>query len=205
VARSSARVIVCIYLFLNHCFCNVCLFFFRLHQTRKVQIGGGLHERCTFFCFDVNGDTDGTHLTPHAEKQFYANLYDDLLSSTSVNNQLKYSLVQIFFIIKLFGYRTFIWSRESFSYLQPRLNELKTNKSCKLIQETTIFQTKQQMAIRRRSAEHLVRYGCLIQMFINALYILKSMDESIIKCSAGIISEVFEIEAKNKVNIHLNK
>lgn len=170
-----------------------------------MQIAGGLHERCTYFCFDVNGDTDATQLTPLAEKQFYANLYDDLLSSTSINNQVKYSLVQVFFIIKLFGYRTLIWSKESFSFLQPRLNELKKNKPCNLIHDTAIFRTKQQMAIRRRSAEHVVRYSCLIQMLINALMILKSIDENVIKNSEESISELFEIEAKKQVNICLKR
>ncbi|CAF1098331.1 unnamed protein product [Rotaria sp. Silwood1] len=56
-----------------------------LRELSKVQIADGLHERC-FFCFDVNGDTDITQLTLVAEKQFYENLCDDLLSSTSINN-----------------------------------------------------------------------------------------------------------------------
>ena len=166
---------------------------------RKVQIAGGLHERCTFFCFDVNSNTEVTQLTPIAEEQFYSNLYDDLLSSVSIHNQTRFSLAQVFLVVKLFGYRTFIWSKESFLFLQPRLNELKMNKPCKLVDETTVFRTKQQMAIRRRSAEHVVRYSCLIQMFLNALRILKTMDENVIKCCSGSISELFEIEAKKQV------
>ncbi|CAF1394206.1 unnamed protein product [Didymodactylos carnosus] len=170
-----------------------------LRELSKIQIAGGLHERCDFFCFDVNSDTNSTQLTPFAEKQFYANMYDDLLSSSSVENKLNYSLTQIFFIIKLFGSRTFIWSREAFSFIQPRLNELKTNKPCQLIRNTTIFQTKQHMAIRRRSAEHVVRYACLIQMFLNSLFVLKSMNDNIIKDNNGGLNEAFEIEAKHKI------
>ncbi|CAF3302937.1 unnamed protein product, partial [Rotaria socialis] len=171
-----------------------------LRELSKVQIAGGLHERCTYFCFDVTGDIDLNQLTPITEKQFYSSLYDNLLSSVVVNNQVKFSLVQIFFIVKLFGYRIFIWSKESFAFLQPRLNELKLNKPCQLIHETTVFRTKQQMAIRRRSAEHVVRYGCLNQMLTNGLKILKSMDENIVKCCGGSINELFEIEARKQIN-----
>ncbi|CAM4970814.1 unnamed protein product [Rotaria socialis] len=171
-----------------------------LRELSKVQIAGGLHERCTYFCFDVTGDIDLNQLTPITEKQFYSSLYDNLLSSVVVNNQVKFSLVQIFFIVKLFGYRIFIWSKESFAFLQPRLNELKLNKPCQLIHETTVFRTKQRMAIRRRSAEHVVRYGCLNQMLTNGLKILKSMDENIIKCCGGSINELFEIEARKQIN-----
>ena len=166
-----------------------------------MQIAGGLHERCTFFCFDIKNDSDVTQLTPHAENQFYTNLYDDLLSTSSVNNQQKFSLVQLFFIIKLFGYGALIWSKESFAFLQPRLKELKTNKACILIQDPSIFRTKQQMAIRRRAAEHTVRYACLIQIFVNALHVLKSMEDDTIKRCVGVISEAFEKEAISKVNI----
>jgi len=84
------------------------------------------------------------------------------------------------------------------------LNELKCNQPCQLIPKTVIFETKQQMALRRRSAEHLVRYSCLMQMFTNALIILYSMNKNIINCSDGGLNEAFESEAKNKVNIHLN-
>jgi hypothetical protein len=58
------------------------------------------------------------------------------------------------------------------------------------------------MAMRRRSAEHVVRYACLIQLFFNALIVLKSMDQNIIKYCGDEINESFEIEARNKVNIH---
>ena len=54
------------------------------------------------------------------------------------------------------------------------------------------------MAIRRRSAEHTVRYACLIQMFSNALQILNTMDANIVE--SGNIDEEFEAQAKNKVN-----
>ncbi len=152
-----------------------------LNCCRKVQIAGGLHERCSFFCFDVYGDSDADHLTGVDEQQFFSNLYDNLLSTTATNRQSKYSLVQVLCVVKLFGYRTIILSREAFGFLQPRLNELKSNKPCRLIQNQDIFKTKQQMAIRRRSAEHTVRYACLIQMFTNGLKVLKSMDENLIK------------------------
>ncbi len=63
--------------------------------------------------------------------------------------------------------------------------------------EFKLFKTKQQMAIRRRSVEHTVRYACLIQMFINALLVLSTIDENTIKYIG--INEEFETEAKNKV------
>ncbi len=63
--------------------------------------------------------------------------------------------------------------------------------------EFKLFKTKQQMAIRRRSVEHTVRYACLIQMFINALLVLNTIDENTIKYVG--INEEFETEAKNKV------
>jgi hypothetical protein len=131
-------------------------------------------------------------------------LYDQLLSSNSANSRSKYSLSQLFFVIKLFGYRTFIWSRESFSVMQPRLLELKGNQPCELIPKTITFQTKQQMAMRRRSAEHVVRYACLLQMFANALTVLHSINEDTINFSNGELDEALECEAKNKVNIHVN-
>lgn len=111
---------------------------------------------------------------------------------------MKSSLAQVLCVVKLFDYRTLIWSREAFTFIQPRLNELKTNKSCSLIENPTILKTKQQMTIRRRSAEQTVRYVCLIQIFTNALNILNTMDTSIIEL--GCISEEFEIHAKNKVD-----
>jgi hypothetical protein len=171
---------------------------------RRVQIAGGLHERCTYLCFDVSDESSGTHFTPTAEKQHFCALYDQLLSSNSANSRSKYSLSQLFFVIKLFGYRTFIWSRESFSVMQPRLLELKGNQPCELIPKTITFQTKQQMAMRRRSAEHVVRYACLLQMFANALTVLHSINEDTINFSNGELDEALECEAKNKVNIHVN-
>lgn len=169
-------------------------------MVRKVQIAGGLHERCTYFCFDVNSNSEVSGLTPIAEKQFYSNLYDDLLSSVAISNQIKFSLAQVFFVVKLFGNRTFIWTKESFAFVQPRLNELKMNQPCKLIDATTVFRTKQQMAIRRRSAEQVVRYSCLIQMFYNALRVLQSMNEDIIKSSGENIDDTFEKEARKLVS-----
>ncbi len=68
-----------------------------------------------------------------------------------------------------------------------------------------MFKTKQQLALRRRAAEHTVRYSCLIQMFLNAIHILKSMDNYKIKLSDGALTEEFEIEAKNKVKIRSKK
>lgn len=175
-----------------------------LGHHRKVQIAGGLHERCTFFCFDVNRQNDPSQMTPLAEKEYFSSLYDDLLSSKSTSNQQKYSLAQVFFIVKLFGFRVLIWSKESFSFIQPRLNELKTNQPCKLVNDSAMFKTKQQMALRRRAAEHTVRYACLIQMFINAMSILKSMDDEIVTNSAGGIDKDFESQAKMRVNIYMN-
>ncbi len=61
------------------------------------------------------------------------------------------------------------------------------------------------MAVRRRAAEHTVRYACLIQMLINALSILKSMDDEVIRNSGGGIDENFEAEAEIQVNAHVNK
>ena len=55
------------------------------------------------------------------------------------------------------------------------------------------------MAIRRRAAEHTVRYACLIQVFINALRVLKSMDDGTLKSCDGAIGEGFEKEAISKV------
>ena len=133
-----------------------------LRYFRKVQIAGGLHERCCYFCFDINNKSNFTQLTPVAERQYYSDVYDNLLASDSTNEPLHYSLPQLYFVIKLFGYRIFIWSREAFLFLQPRLQELKTNQPCKLVPNTTVFNTKQQLALRRRSAEHTVRYSCLI-------------------------------------------
>ncbi|CAF1233206.1 unnamed protein product, partial [Rotaria magnacalcarata] len=164
-----------------------------LRELARVQIAGGLHERCTFFCFDVQGDGI-EHLQPSAEKEFYSNLYDDLMSVTTQHNQINYSLVQVLCVVKLFGYRIFTWSREAFSYIQPRLNELKANKPCPLIQYPSIFKTKQHMAVRRRFAEHTVRYSCLIQMLFNAIQILKNMNENTTR--NGLIDEAFEVEAK---------
>ncbi len=63
--------------------------------------------------------------------------------------------------------------------------------------EFKLFKIKQQMSIRRRSVEHTVRYACLIQMFINALLVLNTIDENTIKYIG--INEEFETEAKNKV------
>ena len=166
-------------------------------MNRKVQIAGGLHERCTYFCFDVQSGSDTDLMPPLDEKEFYLSLYDDLLSTATQSNQVKFSLVQVLYAVKLFAYRVLIWSREAFSFIQPRLNELKTNRPCRLIQDTSIFKTKQQIAIRRRGAEHIVRYGCLIQMFMNALQVLKKMNEDMTK--NGIISESFEIQAKEQV------
>lgn len=171
-----------------------------LSGCRKVQIAGGLHERCTFFCFDVNDRVGLDHLTPVAEQEYFSSLYDDLLSSRSASNQQRFSLAQVFYIVKLFSFRVLIWSKESFSFIQPRLNELKMNQECKLVSDTTVFTTKQQMAVRRRTAEHTVRYASLIQMFINALSILKTMDNDIISNSAGGISDTFEAQAKSRVN-----
>lgn len=167
---------------------------------RKVQIAAGLHERCAYFCFGVNNYSEISQLTPTAEKQFYSSLYDDLLSSVGTFNRIKFSLAEVFFIVKLFSYRIFIWSKEAFSFLQPRVNELKMNQPCKLMNETTIFRTQQQMAIRRRSAEHIVRYSCLIQIFQNSLRVLKSMNQNLIKESGESIDETFETEAKQQVN-----
>ena len=144
-------------------------------------------------------------MTPLAEKQYFSTLYDDLLSSGSSTNQEKYSLVQVFFIVKLFGYRVLIWSKDSFSFIQPRLNELKLNNPCELINDPTLFKTKQQLAVRRRAAEHTVRYACLIQMLTNALSVLKSMDSQVIRNSAGGIDDKFEAEAKIQVNAQMNK
>lgn len=107
--------------------------------------------------------------------------------------------------MKLFGYRVLIWSKESFSLIQPRLNELKANKPCKIVKDSTVFTTQQQNAVRRRPAEHTVRYACLIQMLINALLVLKSMDVEVISNSAGGIDESFEIEANIQVNVHINR
>ncbi len=52
------------------------LFVFGLHYWRKIQMAGGLHERCTFFCFDVHGDADTDHITSITEQRFFANLYE---------------------------------------------------------------------------------------------------------------------------------
>jgi hypothetical protein len=163
-----------------------------------VQIAGGLHERCTFFCFDVHGNSDVDHKTPLTEQKYFDDLYDTLLNTNTNNSQVKFSLVQILCIVKLFGYRIFIWSRDAFSFIQPRLNELKANKTCSLIEDRILFKTKQQMAIRRRTAEHTVRYACLIQTFTNALHILNTMDANIVQ--SGGISEEFEAQAKDKVD-----
>lgn len=167
-----------------------------------MKIAGGLHERCNYFCFDVNDQSNNTQLTPLAEKQYYASLYDDLLSCNLVNNSHSYSLSQLYFVIKLFGHRVFIWSRDAFSIVQPRLQELKSNKSCKLLLNTTIFNTKQQLALRRRGAEHVVRYACLIQIFMNAMKVLQSMENDTSNFADGAITEEFEIEATDKVNIY---
>ncbi|CAF4093397.1 unnamed protein product [Adineta steineri] len=170
-----------------------------IKELSKVQEAGGLHERCTYFCFDVSHHTDSTPLTPHSEEKYYSNLYDNLLSLASSTMQLKYTLAQVFFVIKLFGFRVLIWSKDAFTFVQPRLNELKTNMQCQLIDETTVFQTKQQMAVRRRAAEHTVRYASLIQIFINALSVLKSMDDKILCSSGGGLNESFEVEATGKI------
>lgn len=172
---------------------------------RKVQMAGGLHERCNYFCFDVNDQSNRTQLTPLAEKQFYSGLYDELLSLNATNNRLSYSLSQLYFVIKLFGHRIFIWSREAFSMIQPRLQELKGNKPCKLLSDTTTFNTKQQMALRRRSAEHVVRYACLIQTLMNATQVLQAMENNTGNFKGGAITEEFEIEAREKVNIFWNE
>jgi hypothetical protein len=177
----------------------------RIYVTfSKVQIAGGLHERCTYLCFDVKDESSDIRLTPTTENQYFCSLYNQLLSANSTNSQSNYSLSQLFFVIKLFGYRTFIWTQKAFAFIQPRLNELKCNQPCQLIPKPIIFGTKQQMALRRRSAEHLVRYLCLMQLFTNALIILHSMNKNIINSCDGGLNEVFESEAKNKVNIHLN-
>ena len=176
-------------MFLSLCLCH----------HRKVKIAGGLHERCTFFCFDVQSDANIDCMTQTTEQQYLNKLYDELLCTTTRIDHLKHSLVQILCITKLFGYRTLIWSRESFTFLHNRLNELKQNKNCPLLENPNLFRTRQHMASRRRSAEHTVRYASLIQMFINALHVLNIMDEKVVKC--GGISEEFEVEAKNKVRI----
>ncbi len=168
-----------------------------LHFYRKVKTAGGLHERCSFFCFDVYSEDDADYTNETDEKQYFLNLYDTLLSKTASNHQSKYSLVQILCVVKLFGYRAMVWSRNAFAFVQPRLNELRLNKPCKFIQNPNIFKTQQHMAIRRRSAEHTARYACLIQMFTNALEILKVMDESLVK--TGQINLDFEMMAQNKV------
>ena len=92
-----------------------------------------------------------------------------------------------------------------FHLYSQALNELKTNKPCQLIHRTTIFQTKQQMALRRCAAEHTVRYASLIQMFINALSVIKSIDDKIVCSSGDGNNESFEIEATKKVNFHNNR
>ena len=51
--------------------------------------------------------------------------------------------------------------------------------------------------MHRRGAGHIARYDCLIQMFMNALQVLKKMNKNMTK--GGIISELFEIEAKEQV------
>ena len=129
-------------------------------------------------------------------------MYDELLSLNPASNRLCYSLSQLYFVIKLFGHRVFIWSREAFSIIQPRLQELKSNKPCNLLLNTTVFNTKQQMALRRRSAEHVVRYACLIQTFMNAIQVLQSMKDDTSGLKDGAITEEFEIEARDKVNIY---
>ena len=165
-----------------------------------MQIAGGLHERCTFFCFDVNHQNDQVQLTPVAEKEYFSSLYENLLSARSLNEKQKYSIAQLFFVVKLFGFRGLMWSKESFSFIQPRLNELKTNQPCRFINDPTLFKTKQQMAVRRRAAEHTVRYACLIQIFINALSILKSIDDEPTATTTCEIDEIFERKAKLQVN-----
>ena len=176
-----------------------------LRYFRKVQIAGGLHERCCYFCFDINNKSNFTQLTPVAERQYYSDVYDNLLASDSTSEPLHYSLPQLYFVIKLFGYRIFIWAREAFLFLQPRLQELKTNQPCKLVPNTTVFNTKQQLALRRRSAEHTVRYSCLIQLFLNATTILNAMSRDVIKLSDGTLTEEFEVEAKKIVKIRFKK
>lgn len=57
------------------------------------------------------------------------------------------------------------------------------------------------MAVRRRAAEHTVRYACLIQMFINPLSILKSMDGDVIMNNFDKIDASFEIQAQTQVNV----
>ena len=195
-ARSSARVGVCAFSFSTFHFC----FSFNFYLFSKVQIAGGLQERCTYFCFDIHDETNYSQLSPTVEQMFYSDLYDQLLSTNTASVQINYSLAQLLFIIKLFGHRIFIWSREAFAYIQPRLMELKGNKSCQLMPETT-FKTKQQMALRRRSAEHIVRYSCLLQMFSNALLIMKSIDTNIIDHCRGKIVESLESEARQQVII----
>ena len=61
------------------------------------------------------------------------------------------------------------------------------------------------MALRRRAAEHTVRYASLIQMFINALSVLKSMDAKVLHSSGGGVNGSFEIEATKKVSMRTNR
>ena len=176
--------------------------FFHMYSFRKVQIAGGLHERCNYFCFDVTDQSNRTQLTPFAEKQLYSTMYDELLSLNPASNRLCYSLSQLYFVIKLFGHRVFIWSRDAFSVVQPRLEELKANKPCQLLSNTTIFNTKQQLALRRRGAEHVVRYACLIQIFMNAIKVLQLIVNETRNFADGAITEEFEIEATAQVNVY---
>jgi len=70
----------------------------------KFNIAGGLHERCTYFRFDVQDDPDVDRLMPLAEQKFYMNSYADLLCPTTQTNHIKHALAQVLCIVKLFGY-----------------------------------------------------------------------------------------------------
>ena len=109
MARFIERVVMSIYLFFSYPFC--------VYADRKVQIAGGLHQICAHFCFNVQGGSDTDLIPPLAEKEFYLNLYDDLLSTAIESSQVKFSLVQSLCVVKLFAYRVLIWSREVFSFI----------------------------------------------------------------------------------------
>ncbi len=78
----------------------MCSFLFCLYNRRKVKTAGGLHERCTFFCFDVQGDANNDCMSLVTEQQYFSNLYDELLCTTTRDDHLKHSIVQILCIIK---------------------------------------------------------------------------------------------------------